>query len=174
MAKWPKKCCSAQGQSIQTPAWGTPVLVNFRPVSPSAFVLTSLLASLFLLLGLLAMPINAQTNSTWNGGTGNWSDTSNWNPGAVPNNGAGTAYSVTIDVPNSVATIDILNVTIDNLTLGAANSLYINPSNSLTLASGTSSNAGRQPRQSKYRGELDIQQHRSHPHLWWQHRECGS
>jgi hypothetical protein len=120
-------------------------MVAFRSRSSSTFVLTILLSSLFLLLGLFAMPINAQTNSTWNGGTGNWSDTSNWNPGAVPNNGAGTTYNVTIDVPNSAVTIDILNVTIDNLTLGATDSLNINPSNpsnSLTLASGISSNAG--------------------------------
>jgi hypothetical protein len=105
-------------------------------------VLTVLLASLFLLLGLFAVPINAQTNSTWNGGTGNWSNASDWNPAVVPNNiGVSTTYNVTISVPGSFVAMDVLNATVVDLSLGVTDTLSINSGNSLTwLFSG--SNAG--------------------------------
>ena len=103
-------------------------------------VLTVLLASLFLLLGLFAVPINAQTNSTWNGGTGNWSNTSNWNPSAVPNNSVSTIYSVTINVPDSVVSMN-LNTTIANLSLGVTDTLSINSGDSLIVLAAVS-NAG--------------------------------
>jgi hypothetical protein len=116
-------------------------MVNFRSLSSSTFVPTVLLPSLFLLLGLLAMPINAQ-NATWNGGTGNWSDASNWNPGAVPNSSGDTiTYNVTISVPGSVVTMDVLNDTIISLSLGVTDTLSINSSASLGLWNGAS-NAG--------------------------------
>lgn len=41
--------------------------------------------------------IPGTVNSSWNGGTGNWSTSSDWNPNGVPNNGGGNTYNVTID-----------------------------------------------------------------------------
>jgi hypothetical protein len=101
-------------------------------------VLAGLFASLNLLCGPLSGPVHAQTNSKWNGGTGNWSDSSNWNPGAVPNNGGGATYDVTINVANSSVTMDVLNDTIDDLKLGSTSTLFINLGDSLSLDSGSS------------------------------------
>jgi len=83
-----------------------------------------------------------QTNSTWNGGTGNWSDLGNWNPAAVPNNSGTTTYDVKIGAANSNVTMDVLNDTIDNLTIASKNSLTIDAGDSLSLVSGTSFNSG--------------------------------
>ena len=103
-------------------------------------VLTVLLASLFLLLGPTAVPINAQINSTWKGGTGDWSNAANWNPAEVPNNiGLSTTYHVTINVPGSFVTMDVLNDTIVSLSLGGSDSLSINSSASLSLLNGANS-----------------------------------
>jgi hypothetical protein len=83
-----------------------------------------------------------QTNSKWNGGTGNWSDLGDWNPAAVPNNSGTTTYDVKIGAANSNVTMDVLNDTIDNLTLTSKNSLTIDAGDSLSLVSGTSFNSG--------------------------------
>src|SRR5579862_1549258 len=94
------------------------------------------LAAALFMTGLIAVSANAQT-ATWNGGTGNWSVSSNWSPAVVPTNGG----SVTINVPNSVVKMDI-GAMIDSLTLGTTNSLNINASEGLRLADGPSSNSG--------------------------------
>ena len=98
-------------------------------------------------LGLFAASSYGQTAISWVDSTGNWSVPSNWNPAVVPNNGASTTYDVTIGTSNSVVTLDVLNVTIDNLTVGTTNTLNLpfpasNLGNSLSLVSGGSSNAG--------------------------------
>jgi hypothetical protein len=56
-----------------------------------------------------------QTNSTWNGGTGNWSTSTDWTPNQVPNNGGGNTYNVTIN--SGLVTLD-QNATINSLVLG--------------------------------------------------------
>ena len=100
------------------------------------------LSVFFFLIGL-QIPTHAQQVSTsWNGGTGNWSGSANWNPSAVPNNNATTTYSVAVNVPSSVVTMDVLNDTIDNLNLGTSASLTIVGGNSLNLVLGQSSNYG--------------------------------
>ena len=114
---------------------------NSCSVRRSTFGLARLLASLLFLLGSFAVSANAQTNSTWNGGTGNWSDSGDWNPAAVPNNSGSTTYDVTIGVANSNVTMDILNDTINNLTLEATSSLTIT-SDTLNLVSGISFDDG--------------------------------
>jgi len=43
-----------------------------------------------------------QTNSSWNGGTGNWSNATDWTPSGVPNNSGTTTYDVKIGVANSI------------------------------------------------------------------------
>jgi len=108
-----------------------------RLAKRSVFVLVVFSALLVLFLGLFAVSANAQTNSAWNGGTGDWSNSGNWNPASVPNNSGSATYDVTIGVANSNVTMDVLNDTIDNLTLQATSSLTIT-SNTLSLVSGAS------------------------------------
>lgn len=108
----------------------------------STFGLARLFASHIPLLGVFAESANAQTNSTWNGGTGNWSDSGNWNPAAVHNNSGSATYDVTIGVANSNVTMDVLNDTVNNLTLEATSSLTIT-ANTLSLVSGASFDNGR-------------------------------
>ncbi len=117
-------------------------MANTFSVSRSICVLTEPVVYLVLLFALFALQLKAQTTSSWNGGTGNWSVTSDWSPAGVPNNIGTTTFNVNIVAPNSVVSMDILNATIDNLTLASANSLTINSGNSLTLISGTSANYG--------------------------------
>lgn len=104
--------------------------------------LREVLAVLFLLCGFQSIKTYGQVVSTWDGGTGNWSVSTNWDPVAVPNNGGGTTYSVTISAPSSGVTMDVPNDTIDDLTLGATTSLNIYAGYSLSLVSGASTNAG--------------------------------
>src|ERR1700693_5541692 len=67
----------------------------------------------------------AQTNSSWNGGTGNWSNATDWTPNQVPNNGGGNTYNVTIDSGGTdTLTLD-QNATINSLVLGGnTSSIY--------------------------------------------------
>jgi len=59
-----------------------------------------------------------QTNSTWNGGTGNWSNATDWSPNQVPNNGGGNTYNVTIDSGGAdTVTLD-QSASINSLVLG--------------------------------------------------------
>src|SRR5215471_4833619 len=91
----------------------------------------------------LASTPGQQVVATWTDTTGNWSNPANWSTLTVPNNGGGTTYSVTIAVPSSSVAMDVLNVTVDNLTLGATDNLFSTPSTgSLNLVSGGSSNSG--------------------------------
>jgi hypothetical protein len=102
-----------------------------------------LFIAVILLMGLALPTAHAQQVSTsWNGGTGNWSNSTDWTPATVPNNNATTTYSVTVNVPSSVVTMDLLNDTIDNLSLGSTNLLIIGGDNSLNLISGASYNNG--------------------------------
>jgi len=117
-------------------------MVTSCSVMRSIRVLTGPIAFLFLLLVLLGPKTDAQTTSYWNGGTGNWSTSSGWNPSEVPNNSGSSTFSVNILAPSSAVSMDVLNVTIDNLTLASANSLTINAGNTLSLVSGTSNNYG--------------------------------
>lgn len=60
-----------------------------------------------------------QTNSTWNGGTGNGSMPTDWTPDDAPNNGGGSRYNVTIDSGGTdTVTLDQA-VTISSLIIGA-------------------------------------------------------
>ena len=95
-----------------------------------------------LFLGFHCIQASAQqVVTTWTDAIGNWSNPANWSTLTVPNNGGGRTYSVRISSPGSSVSMDVLNDTIDNLTLGTATSLGIN-GRSLSLASGASSNSG--------------------------------
>jgi hypothetical protein len=82
-----------------------------------------------------------QTNSSWNGGTGNWSSATDWTPNGVPNNSGTATYDVSIGVANSNVTMDVLNTTIDNLTLASKTSLTIT-ANAMSLVAGASFDDG--------------------------------
>ena len=110
----------------------------------------------------------AQTNSNWNGGTGNWSNATDWTPNGVPNNGGGSTYNVTIDSGGTDSAVLDINATINSLVLGGTTgtstlqnlsgtaetlniigTLTVNQTGSLTLSDGSiltvggnSSNAG--------------------------------
>src|SRR6516165_10784738 len=57
-------------------------------------------------------------NSVWNGGTGNWSVSTDWTPNGAPNNGGGNVYNVTIDSGGTdLVSLDI-HATIASLVLG--------------------------------------------------------
>ena len=85
-----------------------------------------------------------QTNSSWNGGTGNWSNATDWTPNQVPNNGGGNTYNVTIGSSGGVnnvtlnqnATVNSLDVIGSSLSTlpGAAETLNI--TGNLTLGGG--------------------------------------
>ncbi len=96
-----------------------------------------LLSRLFLSssLSVLFLPILcAQTTFTWNGDSGNWSETTNWTPNGVPASTddvlitAEGTYSVTMDV----------DVSINNLTIGGSTGIQTLTLSDriLTIASG--------------------------------------
>jgi len=65
-----------------------------------------------------------KTDSSWNGGTGNWSNSANWTPSSVPNNGGGTTYNVAIAALNSAVSLDVsYRLRSINLSLAASASL---------------------------------------------------
>src|SRR5262249_22750869 len=100
-------------------------------------------AFLILFLGFQCIEASGQqVVATWTDAGGDWSNPANWSTLTVPNNGAGTTYSVTISAPGSGVTMDVLNGVIDNLTLGTAAALHIRRGSTLSLASGASSNNG--------------------------------
>jgi hypothetical protein len=71
---WMARCTHFNGVVYSNPSLGAS-MTNFRLVPRSTLLLTGLLT--FALFGLFAVQLDAQTNSTWNSGTGNWSDISN-------------------------------------------------------------------------------------------------
>lgn len=102
----------------------------------------AVLACLVLLFLFHITGTYGQSNATWTGGVGNWSDSNNWSPATVPNNTPSNNFFVTIGGSNSVVTMDLLNVSISELTLSGTNSVNINTPDELTLRSVPSSNSG--------------------------------
>ena len=101
--------------------------------------------ALFCSAWLLATQLAAADEVTvnWNGGTGNWSGSTNWTPAVVPNNGSGTNYAVKISAANSAVTMDVLNATIDSLRIGAASGvLEVSAGSTLNLTLGSSGVGG--------------------------------
>jgi fibronectin-binding autotransporter adhesin len=89
---------------------------------------------------LQVTPLVTATSDTWKGGTGNWSDASDWSTGepTSSNNvficgGCSTASPVTLDVSS----------TINNLTIDSNSSLTFNNGISLTVDGSSISNAGK-------------------------------
>ncbi len=92
---------------------------------------------LLVLSGILAMGASAQTDSTWTGATGNWSNATDWNNG-VPN---GNFNALISNGNPGVATVNLdINATVANLELDSQNTLNILPGKTLTFqATGGSS-----------------------------------
>ena len=94
--------------------------------------LRRVMALIVLFVGFQGTRAFGQVVSTWNGGTGNWSDPTSWSPAVVPNNGGGATYSVTISAPGSVVTTD-LGIGLDNFSMGATDVLNITAFNGLDV-----------------------------------------
>ncbi|MGI8820869.1 MAG: hypothetical protein ACR2ID_08400 [Chthoniobacterales bacterium] len=71
---------------------------------------------------------------------GVWSNAANWSPNSVPNNGGGNLYNVTVG-QDVIARLDI-DVTINNLTLGASSGRVFGTDHNLTMTGTTSMGAG--------------------------------
>ena len=80
-----------------------------------------------------------KTSATYNGSTGNWSDSTNWTPGVVPNNGNnGVEYDVNFS--SGTLTQDIVDgVTINQLFMSGGTLVLANP---LTLEVGLQFSGG--------------------------------
>jgi hypothetical protein len=93
-----------------------------------------------MLSGILAMEAVAQTNSTWTGNAGNWSNAADWNNG-VPN---GNFNALISNGNPGTATVNLdINATVANLELDSQNTLNILAGKTLTFqASGGSTVAG--------------------------------
>ncbi len=71
---------------------------------------------------LVASSAFADTISTWNGSTGNWSNSTNWIPASVPNNTPHQSYGVVIN--SGQPNLDI-NATVNTMTFGSGGSVYL-------------------------------------------------
>jgi hypothetical protein len=104
-------------------------------VIPRSFccITTRLSLLILLVVGLYTIPLNAQVNTTWTDGTGNWSNPANWSDG-VPNGTYGqfNAFIGNGSSPNPLANLDI-NANINGLSLNSAGVL-MEPGTNLTLA----------------------------------------
>jgi len=91
-----------------------------------------------LMLGLLlssSAVAQTPTNANWTGGSGNWSDNSNWSSAGSPDNNASFEYDVSIDNGSSTNSVVNLNVgaTIRSLTVDTGDTLNIENGNALSL-----------------------------------------
>ena len=100
-------------------------------------------ASLGALVAMAVLTLGAQNThaqSSWNGGTGNWNVSTNWNPNGVPNS-ASTDVFITSGTPSSV-TLDNLSPTVHNLSLDSFSTLSISAGQGLLVAGPSLTNAG--------------------------------
>ena len=72
-----------------------------------------------------------QTTATWIGGTGLWTEPSNWDGGVVPNNGGGMTYVAEIDVAGDVVVTLDTTITVTGLILDET--LHVTTGGSLTV-----------------------------------------
>ncbi len=78
------------------------------------------------LLGLGVPLLGDQIQATWNGGTGDWVDPTQWTPNAVPNNGSNT-YLVTVNSGKpDVVNILTQNIYLDGITVGSQSTVHVN------------------------------------------------
>lgn len=110
----------------------------------------SLMVLVSMAAGFGARPAFAQIQApvSWQGGSSNWNNPSNWNPVGVPNDTSSTFYDVTIPGGNTV-TFDANSTTIESLANssilqddGNSRFLSIGDINSPFGANGTLTNSG--------------------------------
>ena len=93
-----------------------------------------------------SVAVTEPVTNTWNGGTGSWSNASNWSLNVVPDNndGSGTNYVARIDGGNaatSAVVIDLfLSFTVDRVVLDSNDRLTITNGASLTMTDGATFN----------------------------------
>ena len=82
---------------------------------------------------ILQLPLPSEAKAqTWNGSVSDlWGTAANWTPNTVPNS-SGASVTITSNTNNPV--LININPTIANLTLGGAESLTLDNSQSLTIA----------------------------------------
>ena len=141
---------------MRTPCFGAKSETRSRNLSSRFIGAAALIAAC--LCPTLAF---GQTNSKWNGGTGNWSNATDWTPNGVPNNGGGNTYNVTIDSGGTDSTVLDINATINSLVLGGTKGssslqnlsgtaeklnitggLTVNPTGALTFSDGSTLTVG--------------------------------
>jgi hypothetical protein len=92
------------------------------------------------------LPLASASSQTWNGGTGNWSNASNWTPAVVPNDPSTNVYIDNGNGVSSVVTYDLNLGFVNQLTLDPGDTLSVAPTTTLLTAqiyvSGTLNNAG--------------------------------
>jgi hypothetical protein len=103
---------------MQTPAFAATKTVLTRKILRGLIWVAAVMAAC--LCPALAF---GQTNSSWNGGTGSWSNATDWTPNQVPNNGGGNTYNVTIDSGGADNVTLDQNATISSLTLGGGSGI---------------------------------------------------
>ncbi|HKM52157.1 MAG TPA: hypothetical protein VJY33_02040, partial [Isosphaeraceae bacterium] len=98
--------------------------------------------ALFLALAVLALGVpTAHAQSSWNGGTGDWSVPGNWTPNGVPNSPTtDVTITGTSSIPSSVA-LDNFSPTVHNLSLDSFSTLSLSAAN-LYVEGPSLSNAG--------------------------------
>jgi hypothetical protein len=104
-------------KDMQTPAFAATKTVGMRKLSRGLIWVAAVMAA-----SLCPALAFGQTNSTWDGGAGNWSTATDWTPNQVPNNGGGNTYNVIINSVSSEVTLN-QNATISSLTLGSFSTL---------------------------------------------------
>ena len=87
---------------------------------------------------------HAQTTDTWSlGSSGNWNTAGDWSTGVVPNNGVPSGSSYNVDITDGKSTVTLnINATINDLTMGAGNTLVIPTGATFQVVGPTIANAG--------------------------------
>lgn len=111
--------------------------------------------STLLVFSLCSLPASAQTTVNTNGTSGNWSSSSVWSGGIVPNNAGSNTYDVNIlNTPNAVGITLNINATVNSLSIAADSTLSslsgyslfvtgnLNDSGQLALGGGSSLTVG--------------------------------
>lgn len=83
--------------------------------------------------------VPVRVGNTWTGGNGNWNAAANWSCGAVP----GSADNILISAGNPQLDVDF--TLSGNLTLSGSGALTINPTKTLTIATGGTADFGGRP-----------------------------
>ena len=99
--------------------------IPILPTSIRALVLTTARITMTVALAFAATPAIQGAVRTWDGGHGNWSNPSNWDPVGVPSDGDELRFVST--GLNYDATNDLVGLNLEKITIAAGIDLYGNP-----------------------------------------------